>query len=167
MANDIIKSLRKFSLFAKELGGADLVTDNIRSSMADCEKSLFGKVIGDKSVNLARVRNLFSQVWGSLRNFKVHELGEKNCNLRKNNHRKAEAPQFGSWLKVNSGKIQLSTPNSEASRKKNGGTQDRNSISKSLLEDSALVSGLKPVTSTVKDNQGIRESSSKQGGDSI
>ncbi|KAL3520902.1 hypothetical protein ACH5RR_019051 [Cinchona calisaya] len=40
---------------------------------------------------------------------------EKNCNLRENNPRKAEVPQFGSWLKVSSRKIQMTTPNSEAS----------------------------------------------------
>ncbi|KAL3530648.1 hypothetical protein ACH5RR_009970 [Cinchona calisaya] len=67
--------MKRFFLPTKEVDGADLGKANVERIIRDCQKSLIGKVIGEKLINFVGMKNFVNQVWGYPRNLKIFELG--------------------------------------------------------------------------------------------
>ncbi|KAL3527635.1 hypothetical protein ACH5RR_012291 [Cinchona calisaya] len=71
----ITNVLEKFSLSAKELEGICLEEDDdVSRSKNTSQKSLFGRIVGDKMANFVGVKNFVNHVWGYPRELVVVEL---------------------------------------------------------------------------------------------
>ncbi|KAH7838605.1 hypothetical protein Vadar_028843 [Vaccinium darrowii] len=75
MDDDLSARFQSFSLTEEEQGEVILSQDDVVDSVAECQSSLFGKVISQKPPNLVGLRNTMEKVWGHPKNFRVLAVG--------------------------------------------------------------------------------------------
>lgn len=63
MEADVMAKFQSFSLSAQEKLGVELVTEEICVGLDEAERSLIGKIFGDKRANLVGVRNTMMKLW--------------------------------------------------------------------------------------------------------
>ncbi|KAH7849853.1 hypothetical protein Vadar_023930 [Vaccinium darrowii] len=73
--DDLSLRFKSFSLTEEEQGEIFLSPDDVVESIAECQTSLFGKVISQKPPNLVGLRNTLEKVWGYPKNFCVLAVG--------------------------------------------------------------------------------------------
>lgn len=75
MDDEVVNRFSSFKLGEKEEGGVVLDGGEFRSRLADCERSLIGKIWGSRSVNFSGLKNTLSHLWYQKGELKVVELG--------------------------------------------------------------------------------------------
>ncbi|KAL3537579.1 hypothetical protein ACH5RR_000945 [Cinchona calisaya] len=88
MADELTELLQKFSLAGKELEGPEFTEEDMQNCILECEKSLIGKIFGDKAVNFLGIRNFVKQI----------------CRFEENTGEGKNDSQFRVWLKANGGR---------------------------------------------------------------
>lgn len=74
--DDLSLRLKSFTLTDDEQGEIFLSHADVMDSEAECRKSLFGKVISQKSPNLFGLKNTMEKVWGNPKDFRVLAIGD-------------------------------------------------------------------------------------------
>ncbi|CAA0841410.1 Unknown protein [Striga hermonthica] len=64
------------SLSAKEAGEAEITGDDIKSSDEECNRSLFGKVVGDRHAGLLGIKRTMGAIWRMQHSMEVKEISE-------------------------------------------------------------------------------------------
>lgn len=70
----MVNKFSKFRLKSKEEEGVEIAVNDIEISKNECERSLLGKIWGNKAVNFTGIRNTLSQLWCHKGELKVVEL---------------------------------------------------------------------------------------------
>lgn len=71
----VLNQFKNFRLEAEENGGCDLEVEDVTVSSAECDRSLIGKLYGEKVANFTGLKNTLAIMWSSVRPFKTRELG--------------------------------------------------------------------------------------------
>ncbi|KAE9465719.1 hypothetical protein C3L33_02375, partial [Rhododendron williamsianum] len=74
--DDLTLRLKSFTLTDDEQGEIFLSHADVVESEEECRKSLFGKVISQKSPNLFGLKNTMEKVWGNPKDFRVLAIGD-------------------------------------------------------------------------------------------
>ncbi|CAA0828005.1 Unknown protein [Striga hermonthica] len=72
----VLQQLFKMSLSAKEAGEAEITGDDIKSSDEECNRSLFGKVVGDRHAGLLGIKRTMGAIWRMQYSMEVKEISE-------------------------------------------------------------------------------------------
>ncbi|KAK6146590.1 hypothetical protein DH2020_020459 [Rehmannia glutinosa] len=75
MENELLSSLRKFSLTAEEETGVELEQKDVVLSLEESRRSLFSKIHGSKKANFLGLKNTLRSTWVTRAPFQVRELG--------------------------------------------------------------------------------------------
>lgn len=67
--------LQMFQLFVEEVAGVILEEEDLVYSKGSCERSLVGKIFGEKRINFVGLRNTMTAIWPTKEPIKVRELG--------------------------------------------------------------------------------------------
>ncbi|CAA0829972.1 Unknown protein, partial [Striga hermonthica] len=60
---DVLRKLNACSLSEKEAGGVELLVDDVKAGVEECEGSLFGKVVGDRPASIMGIKHAMSSIW--------------------------------------------------------------------------------------------------------
>lgn len=72
----MVNRLSRFKLKSENDEGIRLDQVDVKDAKEECERSLMGKVWGEKEANFSKIRNTFSLLWCNKGNLKVVELGQ-------------------------------------------------------------------------------------------
>ncbi|CAA0835012.1 Unknown protein [Striga hermonthica] len=72
----VLQKLFKMSLSAKEAGEAEITRDDIKSSDEECNRSLFGKVVGDRHAGLLGIKRTMGAIWRMQHSMEVKEISK-------------------------------------------------------------------------------------------
>ena len=75
MVEELEEVLRKFVLSEKETNGIQIEGTDAIQGLAECRKSIIGKVAGDKVANLAGMTSFTNNMWTFAKNLIVVEIG--------------------------------------------------------------------------------------------
>lgn len=75
MADDVVNRFSRFRLKENEEDGVTLEATDIQYSQEECERSLLGRIWGEKKENFTGIKNTFSVLWCPKGDLKVVELG--------------------------------------------------------------------------------------------
>ncbi|KAH7837155.1 hypothetical protein Vadar_010272 [Vaccinium darrowii] len=74
--DDLSLCFKTFTLTHAESKEVTILEEDIKLSEAECHRSLIGKVVTSKMVNLHGIKNTMAPLWGNSTGFKVLEIGE-------------------------------------------------------------------------------------------
>ncbi|KAH7847853.1 hypothetical protein Vadar_030939 [Vaccinium darrowii] len=74
--DDLSLRFKTFTLTHAESKEVTILEEDIKLSEAECHRSLIGKVVTSKTVNLHGIKNTMAPLWGNPTGFKVLEIGE-------------------------------------------------------------------------------------------
>ncbi|KAH7851615.1 hypothetical protein Vadar_014294 [Vaccinium darrowii] len=74
--DDLSLRFKTFTLTHAESKEVTILEEDIKLSEAECRRSLIGKVVTSKTVNLHGIKNTMAPLWGYPTGFKVLEIGE-------------------------------------------------------------------------------------------
>ncbi|KAL3498272.1 hypothetical protein ACH5RR_041004 [Cinchona calisaya] len=77
MVKELEKFMSKFSISEEELDGINLDKEDIQKVVANCQKSLLGKVIGEKQINFVSNKSYANQIWNLHLHWVAKETGFK------------------------------------------------------------------------------------------
>lgn len=72
----VLHRLNSLNLREEEEVGLQVAQTDIHVSHDECQRSLIGRIFGDKLANYTGVKNNFSALWNSIAPFKLRELGQ-------------------------------------------------------------------------------------------
>ncbi|XP_071917145.1 uncharacterized protein [Coffea arabica] len=75
MTEDLEEILRKFALTEDETGGVELDSTDLAQGVVECQLSIIGRVVGEKTANIAGIKSFASNMWPFARNLRVVEIG--------------------------------------------------------------------------------------------
>lgn len=70
-----MERLRSFQLSTEEVVGVEIEEVDVVDSKEECNRSLVGKIYGEKRINFVGLRNTMTTIWPAKEPFKVRELG--------------------------------------------------------------------------------------------
>lgn len=71
-----MRKIQQFRLVEEEAGGIELAEDDIEISKNECERSLVGKIFGDRKVNFVGLKNTMTAIGPTKEVFQTRELGK-------------------------------------------------------------------------------------------
>lgn len=71
----MLDRLQKFNLQGEEDSGFHLEVGDVKTSQEECQRSLLGKIYGNKVANFTGLKNTLSVMWSFVKPFKIRELG--------------------------------------------------------------------------------------------
>lgn len=74
MDEDLVNQFSKFKLKPQEVNGIDIVVKDIAHRQDECERSLLGKIWGNKTANFTGLRNTLTPLWCHKGELRVVEL---------------------------------------------------------------------------------------------
>lgn len=72
---NILNYFQNFKLGAEKDVGFQLELEVVQASTEECQRSLIGKLYGEKVANLTGLKNTLVVMWSSANSFKTRELG--------------------------------------------------------------------------------------------
>lgn len=75
MDPSVLQQFERFQLEAEEVYGLHLEDEDVTISSDECNRSLMGKIFGDKIANFSGLQTTMAILWSSIKPFKTRELG--------------------------------------------------------------------------------------------
>lgn len=75
MDSSVLHQFERFQLGAEEDSSFHLEAADVQLSSDECNRSLVGKIFGDKVANFSGLKNTLAILWSSVKPFKTRELG--------------------------------------------------------------------------------------------
>ncbi|CAA0838704.1 Unknown protein [Striga hermonthica] len=74
LGGEVLRKLHACSMSEKETGGVELRTNDVKAGDEECERSLFGKIVGDRPANIMGVKRMMSNIWKLQQAMEVKEI---------------------------------------------------------------------------------------------
>ncbi|CAA0810581.1 Unknown protein [Striga hermonthica] len=108
---ELEQKLEKLSLSEAENSIVDIAQDDIKVRKSECQKSLFGKIIGDRSASLFGVKRTIGQIWKIQGAVEVRELSNNFFQFIFNNVEDLQKVASGQEIQVEKGLFVFSAIN--------------------------------------------------------
>lgn len=80
MEEEVVKRFQKFELSEGEDAGVIIEKEDYRVSQEECERSLVGKLHGEKRISFQGLKNTMTGLWRIKGELKVREIGQTFSN---------------------------------------------------------------------------------------